>query len=359
MYEIYSNLKNFKFTFIFIFTSLLIFVNDSIGNINLFNILNLNIQNTVYKFELWRLFTYPFVNQNIFELTLSLIFGAYFISKFEKFVTTEYISITFVYFTLIFGLLHTVLNINTDTKSYFGAESFIIFCLINYIFIYEFERYYNYLFSRFISKNNDYKSNLENSFNNNFINKIKNFYKKSPSTNSKVPFTKLPILTFKELFLVYNIPILALSLWFFKEIYSYSTSINYNIYSCFIEFTFAIFAALILKNNVYVYENLDNLKIKANFEDADDIEEKTFAHSTINANKNSKVSNPKTQKAFKDEKHILEQYNNIFYENNYLYDNNTSEEEKIDGILDRINEIGKDKLTKEELNYLIKYSEKY
>jgi hypothetical protein len=54
----------------------------------------------------------------------------------------------------------------------------------------------------------------------------------------------------------------------------------------------------------------------------------------------------------------LDNYNSSFAENNYLYDNKTSEEEKIDGILDRINEIGKDEITKEELNFLMKYSEK-
>jgi|GEM_PF-5937056 len=360
MYSMYSNLNKYKFTYTFIITSLLIFVIDIIGNFSLFNLFSLNVVNTVYKFELWRLFTYPFVNQNIFELGVTLTLGAYFISKFENFVTTKYISFTFIYFTLIFGLLHTVLNINFDTKSYFGSESFIIFCIINHIFINEYDRYYNVYLQKLhpdnkiiysYSKNNTNKFivNFKYQFSTFFIENYQYYFKKN---------TGSPLLSYKNLFLKYNLPIITLSLWFFKEIYSYSTMLNFNVYSCFIEFSFAIFVASLLKNNVYVYENLENSNIKPNYENLEEVEENKFAHSVINKSNNSKTAKPKIQTSLRDEKLIMDNYNSSFAENNYLYDNKTSEEEKIDGILDRINEIGKDEITKEELNFLMKYSEK-
>lgn len=356
----YSNLNKYKFTYSFIISSLLIFLIDNISNIHLFNILNLNVYSTVYQFQLWRIFTYPFVNNNIVELIITLTLGGYFISKFEDFVTSKYISITFVYYTLIFGLLHTVLNINLNTKIYFGSESFIIFCIINYIFLNEFQRFYNYFINKF------QQNNIFNSFDNNFKNEhnktfnFKNrFLSNIPKINEDIYYKNksLPILSLKNLLFSYNLPILTLSLWFFKEIYSYTTLIDYNIYSCLIEFSFAIFAAILLKNNVYVYENIDNLNINKSYKNLDEIEENTFAHSVIGQSNISKLTKPKTQNSFKDEKLIIDNFNSSFAENYYLYDNNTTEEEKIDEILDRINEIGKDQLTKEELNFLIKYSE--
>ncbi|MFY8159732.1 MAG: hypothetical protein ACOVNU_00240 [Candidatus Kapaibacteriota bacterium] len=319
-------IKNITFKYLTTKLLLILFftlsVLDFLNIVNFSNLISLNSGFTIYGKEYWRLFLYPYVTNNLTNLIFISTIGVYVFIKLEKLVSKGSLFILFLFYSLMYGLTFTAATVQ-ESISTSGLDSFFLFSLFLLSFIKKSDRYYP------LGKDNQF------------------FLEYANSKSKLTSYIKINKLTY------FHFLASMLSLWLIKELSLFTFDANYNLFPSLTAITFALITSFLSHKKIFNAENEINsnerINQDANFGlnfDNEIIEE--LAPAVIESeNKFLKSKKLKREDLGFDEQMIY-----------FLFDENLTDEEKVDEILDRINLIGKDQISNEELSFLKRYSDK-
>lgn len=366
----------------------------------IYNLLNLDTK-VLFDFEYWRFLTYPFITDNVLDLLFISTFGVYIFSKLERLVKSSNLLLFFGVFTVTFGFAYTISNLPYQ-NSISGLDSFFLFSLFLYTFMHSNSsfknRFEHKLFDYNISQNHHYytaKEHLVNFFNKIFVDdfrvilpsvlilglwvakEIFNAYTFAPTDDSLSGLSNnLNLKTLNHyssqiqdaIFLTAN-KLQSMHSGYPPNSSSPNIQVGFNnnaLINSVFTLLYALITSMILKGTydktqVYRTRPFTEAEILAAKDEALERHYK-LQESLINQRAKSSFENEKSHslagKLFKEDytdTDLEDDY--IDKEINFLYDEKLSDEEKIDEILDRINEMGQDNITTEELDFLKKYSD--
>lgn len=366
----------------------------------LYKLLNLDTK-VLVEFEYWRFLTYPFITDNVLNLLFISTFGVYIFSKLERLVKSSNLLLFFGVFTVTFGFAYTISNFPYQ-NSISGLDSFFLFSLFLYTFMHSNSsfknRFEHRLFSYDVSQNYYYytaKEHLVNFFNKIFVDdfrvilpsviilalwvtkEIFNAYTFAPTEPSLSELSNslntntlnLATTQVQDALYLSQAKLRSMHLGFPPPSSSPAVQVGFNnnaLINSIFTLLYALITSMILKGTydktqVYRTRPFTEAEILAAQESALEKHyqlQETSISQRARTTLENEMSYSAVSRLFKEDypESDLDE-DEIDKEINFLYDDKLSDEEKIDEILDRINEMGKENITNEELDFLKKYSD--
>lgn len=304
---------------------------------------------TVYNYEYFRLITYPFLTNNLLNTLFIATFGVYFFVRLEKLLGSLNYLLIFVSFTLVFGLTYVLSGFNS-INSIAGLDAFFVYSLLLYSFINIEQRINRASVGRKYTKK-DVKPSAQKS-------------KVSPSQiklNSAGIISNVYYTLGKNISKSYIFFSVVLTLWLFKSLsYLIENPLDTNqvVFNTTFTLCFGLVSSWITKRKIdkivkeqqpYAKNVLDTyLKEKVVLQEefvTNSANKKDYSNGNSNSAFNTKTYENKNLNIFAEEE-IL-----------FLFDDELTDEEKIDEILDRMNALGKENITEFETTFLKAYSQ--